>query len=729
MKTPRLIAAGIIALGIAGAALALPATQAQAALTRALVTEFGHGPFWEGGVPSGLSVDQADGNVFIARTGYGSQPAVLVFGAGGTAPAGGLPSTLAGPSELEQFAFGYFAPADVAVDSACTIEKVGGGACTTLDPSNGYLYVDDNEAQVVDVFRADVAKTFEYVCQFNGFTEKGTKACYKDAATEDPSPEVKIGSPTGVAVDRKGDVYIASSANGTVYEYNAAGEDVRKLDVESLLSGGPQLVAVDGKGDIYVNAYQSGKLLELKRRSFTGAVESSKKISSAATGFAFDVATGRLLVDEGPVILEDNEGGEPVARFGEGVLSQGAGVGIDEASGEVYAGDQGHQVAYEFGPLVVVPSVVSGPASSVEGLAATLTGSVNPESPTLGATCHVLYGLTSSYGSTVPCAPESIAAGESEVPITASLTGLESNTTYHYRMTASNANGVNQGFDQTFTTLTEKPVISEELATPTSPNEAIFSAAVDPENDEATYRFVYGTTTVYGQSFPVAHELSLANGHTPVPVSLSVGELQPGATYHYAIEATNAGGSRTGPDQTFTMPPALAPIVVTGAAGEVEQNTATISGTVDPQGVQTTYEFDLGTDTNYGVRVFGDAGTSTEAQTFTLALRSLAPGVVYHYRMVANNIYGTTYGADQTFTTTTFPTTLLTAPSSVPLIATPAFEEPSTAGSIVPKPPANKTKTKKKKAKTTKKRHKAKKSSRARRASKAAHGHANGRSK
>jgi hypothetical protein len=114
-----------------------------------------------------------------------------------------------------------------------------------------------------------------------------------------------------------------------------------------------------------------------------------------------------------------------------------------------------------------------------------------------------------------------------------------------------------------------------------------------------------------------------------------------------------------------------APTVSTGQAGGVAQNAATLTGTVNTQGFETVYEFDLGTDTSYGTRIFGDAGAEPGTQTFTFALQGLAPGTTYHYRILATNGFGTVYGADQTFTTGAYSSSILIAPSTPALVPAP----------------------------------------------------------
>jgi hypothetical protein len=105
----------------------------------------------------------------------------------------------------------------------------------------------------------------------------------------------------------------------------------------------------------------------------------------------------------------------------------------------------------------------------------------------------------------------------------------------------------------------------------------------------------------------------------------------------------------------------------------VTQTKATIVGTIDPQGIQTGYELEIGTDTSYsGAKIFGSAGQSASAETITVSLQDLAPGTTYHYRLVGTNADGTAYGADQTFTTPGYPSSFGQPPTPA-LITTLVF--------------------------------------------------------
>ena len=75
--------------------------------------------------------------------------------------------------------------------------------------------------------------------------------------------------------------------------------------------------------------------------------------------------------------------------------------------------------------------------------------------------CKFEYGTTTAYGSSVPCSPAP-GSGDSPVAVSASVTGLAANTTYHFRIVATNAGGTSKGADETFKTLPNAPTVVTE---------------------------------------------------------------------------------------------------------------------------------------------------------------------------------------------------------------------------------------------------------------------------
>ncbi len=81
---------------------------------------------------------------------------------------------------------------------------------------------------------------------------------------------------------------------------------------------------------------------------------------------------------------------------------------------------------------------------------------------------------------------------------------------------------------------------------------------------------------------------------------------------------------------------------------------ATLQGTVDPEGQETTYHFEYGETTSYGTSVPApsvSAASSTSDLEESRAITSLEPERTYDFRLVATNNIGTTYGENETFTT------------------------------------------------------------------------------
>ena len=90
------------------------------------------------------------------------------------------------------------------------------------------------------------------------------------------------------------------------------------------------------------------------------------------------------------------------------------------------------------------------------------------------------------------------------------------------------------------------------------------------------------------------------------------------------------------------------PIPTTTAATNVGWNQATGNGTVDPNGLPTTYYFQYGTTTSYGNATgSASAGSGWNATAVSASIGYLTPGTTYHYRLVATNSAGTSYGPDK----------------------------------------------------------------------------------
>jgi hypothetical protein len=593
------------------------------------------------------------------------------------------------------------------------------GVAVDNDPSSASfhdLYVTDVKHNVVDKFERIGSGTYAYVCQFNGWYGAGVEACSAGGG----SPTEPFSEPVGVAVDAHGDVYVSSYGPspvvpGAVDEFDAAGKGVVQVagSEHALLAGHPQGIAVDSTGDLFVQNYEGGRhVVEFKRSSFTGAVESETSITeSAATSIAVDPSSDDLYVDLGPQIAvyePTGAGGlELAGEFGGGTLGSSLGVAFDSATHTVYAGDAGSGNVSAFLSKVVVLPDLRGTctASAVKGTTATLSGEIDPLG-TEGAQYVFEYGLAGyedQAGGTLE--------GTGFRTVSQEIEGLVPGKSYVCRLSATNTEGllygiVNHGRGGAFETLPLLPVVDESpaVASEVTTEGAILNGVVNPGNGSTVYHFAYGLEAdSYTQALP---NVGIGSGVASVPVEQAIGPaaLRPNTTYHFALIATNAAGTVTGADESFTTtsagnPPETAPAVSTGPAESVFPSSAILTATVYPQGSPTTYLFEVGTTSAYGTILSGgEAGRGQSAVPVAQALGNLLPGVTYHYRVVAFNAAGIAAGPDLSFTTPSLPSGIV-QPATPQLLAIPVFPAVKVPLPKTPKPKKKHVKKKRKKAK------------------------------
>lgn len=195
------------------------------------------------------------------------------------------------------------------------------------------------------------------------------------------------------------------------------------------------------------------------------------------------------------------------------------------------------------------------------------------------------------------------------------------------------------------------PAVTAESAVNVANTTATLTATINPNGSATGYSFQYGPTNAYGFS---TNSHRLGSGTRAVTVHINLAGLIPGTPYHFHVAALNGAGTASGVDKIFTTtgPPPAA--VVTGPAVNVGRTVATATGSINPQGAATTWAVQYGVSATYGSQTIPAqplAAVNTSLPV-SAVLSGLAPGTLFHYRLVGYHGGGiTSAGADATFFT------------------------------------------------------------------------------
>jgi hypothetical protein len=398
--------------------------------------------------------------------------------------------------------------------------------------TEGDIYVTDALGEVVDIF----APSGEYIGQDS------------------------FGFPCGVAVDPAGEVFVGSyEREEAVYklEPTAPGE---LSEVAQFPTTNPcQLAAGAGPSAGYIFAAQF--LHSPVKIASEGAEEGNPQYTVPSgedtTSFSVDPATGDLFTASQTAVRDYDVSGSTEATEVTPPIplaSAALGVAVDENSGNTYIARAGDSQIEVFGQPFSPPTVLTESASAPQKTTSILHGRVGPEGQAVEQ-CAFEYGPISAAGfpSQVACAPDAaeIPADTALHSVTGTLAGLQSGTTYRFRLTVRTEGNETSGEELEFTTK-GGPQISGLRAFGAGQTSASVEAQVNPRGFPTRYRIEWGPTTTYGHVIPAnGTEPFLGSGEQAVPVTGELTGLTAATTYHYRVVATSAeGGVTIGPDQT-----------------------------------------------------------------------------------------------------------------------------------------------------------------------------------
>jgi hypothetical protein len=210
------------------------------------------------------------------------------------------------------------------------------------------------------------------------------------------------------------------------------------------------------------------------------------------------------------------------------------------------------------------------------------------------------------------------------------------------------------------------PTATTDPATLLGQLEATLNSTVNPRGHgltECQFKYVdHAEFLVNGfANASLASCPSKPGGPLGVPLSTKITGLTPATEYHYRIAVASYGGSSEGGTRTFITLPALPPTVTSGSASVIKQTTATIAGSVNPQGGPiSNCHFEYTREADFQVNGFAGATpaecspkkpSGTTSISVSAKLTSLTPATGYRFRVVATNNSGKSEATEKSFAT------------------------------------------------------------------------------
>ena len=235
-------------------------------------------------------------------------------------------------------------------------------------------------------------------------------------------------------------------------------------------------------------------------------------------------------------------------------------------------------------------------------------------------------------------------SGSGSGEFTETLSGLSPNRIYSFCAYAENAEGLACGDVVRFTTGVALPVHGQPYITGLTSSSAVLNANVLSDGGEiAKKRGFY-----WGPDAQTEHYVECVSSE----FNYELNGLSRNTTYYFKSYSANSIGSAESEVISFTTMAEL-PAVITGDVNDIEEYSASVSGSIEDDGGAEIADkgFVYGTYSGPDMKTGYVMSAGSGSDPFSLSLSELSPNRTYYIRAYAVNSAGVSYGEEHVFTT------------------------------------------------------------------------------